>query len=485
MLCLVESDLHGAVSRYKRLQRLTTKDIKDKLAIPGYNIYLPAAWDKHGQARIIVYAKEELQVKLWSAGNTISDLPSISFLISLGREKKTVVNFLYREFTGGVSGLDDIPAQNERLARQIDHWRSICGSKRDFVSLGDANLCYTRWHDDDYHSQEQSAMVQSFLLDTSCSQLVRGFTRSEMVQGGALSRSCIDHCYSNVPEKLSSPEVVAVGDSDHLGIIVKKFSRAEPLKPKTVTKRSYKNFNIEEFLTDILNSNIDRDVTACSHVEEAAKVFQDSFRSILDKHAPVKTFQMGKHYSPYVSDQTKTLMKERNILKELAATTGDKEFEKKFKKKGKDIKKSLKEDEKKYYERDFGETMNPSSAWRTARVILGDNSNLAPTAIKTTSDKGEVENVTNPKKLANLFNGFFRRKVQLLREKTNQPPAKSPCERLRTWLLKINEPPPPFKLKPIDKKLFRRIMTKMKPKRVHGVDWIDSYSLKVPSLRIL
>ena len=267
MLCLVESDLHSEVSRYKRAQPLTTKDIKEKLGIPGYKIYLPATWDKHGQARLIVYAKEELQVKVWSSGNTISDLPSISFLISLGREKQTVVNFFYREFTGGVSGLKDIAAQNDRLSRQINHWRSISGSKRDFVCLGDANLCSVKWHNDDYYLQEQAAMVQSFLLDATSSQQVKGYTRSEITQGGVLSQSCIDHCYTNVPEKLSAPEVVAVGDSDHLGIVITKYSRAEPIKPKTVIKRSYKHFKVEEFLTDILNSNIDFDVTSCTDVE--------------------------------------------------------------------------------------------------------------------------------------------------------------------------------------------------------------------------
>ena len=50
MLCLIESDLHSAVSRYRRTQPLTKKSILDKLSIPGYNIYLPATWDKHGQA---------------------------------------------------------------------------------------------------------------------------------------------------------------------------------------------------------------------------------------------------------------------------------------------------------------------------------------------------------------------------------------------------------------------------------------------------
>ena len=42
-----------------------------------------------------------------SLPNQYSDLPSLSCEIGLGREKKTCVNFFYREWTGGVSGLDD------------------------------------------------------------------------------------------------------------------------------------------------------------------------------------------------------------------------------------------------------------------------------------------------------------------------------------------------------------------------------------------
>ena len=106
--------------------------------------------------------------------------------------------------------------------------------------MGDADLCSIKWYEVDYYLHDQAAMVQSFLLDESCSQLVKNYTRSEIVQGGALSRSSIDHCYTNVPEKLSTPEVTAVGNSDHLGIAVTKYTRAELLNPRTVTKRSCK-----------------------------------------------------------------------------------------------------------------------------------------------------------------------------------------------------------------------------------------------------
>ena len=481
MLCLVESDLHSEVSRHRRAQPLDIKDIQSKLHIPGYKIFLPNTWEKHGQARLMVYAKEELQVKVWPPCNSVNDLPTVTFLISLGREKQTVVNYFYREFTGGVSGLSDIAAQNERLARQIEHWRTICRGKRDFVSLGDANLCSVRWHDENYERQEQVAMVQSFLLDTACSQLVQGYTRSEIIQGGALSRSGIDHCYSNVPEKLSNPVVLVVGDSDHLGVVVTKYTRSAPIKPRTVIKRSYKNFNIELFLTDILNSTIDNDVTGSNDIEEAAEIFEQGFRSILDKHAPIKVFQMRKHYSPYVSELTKNLIKQRNYLKEEAIATGDKNAEKAFKKKGKEIKKALTVDKDNYFQKDFGEHIDPSTSWRAVKMILGQNNNLAPTVIKNKNEIGEIELVSNPKKLANLFNHYFREKIQLLREKTNQPPVVPPTERLRKWLVKRDEPPPPFQIKPINKTDFRKIMKKMKPKRVHGIDWIDSYSLKIAS----
>ena len=177
-------------------------------------------------------------------------------------------------------------------------------------------------------------MVQSFLVESASNQIIKEYTRSEIVQGGQVSRSCIDHCYTNVPEKVSKPEVIAVGDSDHLGIAITKYTRAPVLKPRTVIKRSYKHFDIESFLTDILNSDINDAVCAQEDLEGAAEIFETKFRSIIDQHAPIKIFQMRKNYSPFVSERTKLLMNERNKLKEESVLTGSKEAEKEFKKRG-------------------------------------------------------------------------------------------------------------------------------------------------------
>ena len=113
------------------------------------------------------------------------------------------------------------------------------------------------------------------------------------------------------------------------------------------------------------------------------------------------------------------------------------------------------------------------------KIITGTTNNLSPTTIRTTNDNGELEHVTNPQRLAQLFNGFFKKKVEVLRKKTNRPPVIPPTTRLREWLSTRSNPPPPFKIKEITRDQFRKILKKLKSRRTHGVDWIDKASLKL------
>ena len=203
ILGVIESDLHGSSSRVKRAKPLTTNDLLENLHIEGYEIKLPLSWQAYGQARILLYVKENVNVKMRVISKQDSDLQSISCEIGLGREKKSCVNFFYREWTGGVSGLSDMDSQLDRLTRQVRHWKSLYTGGRDVTILGDANLCAFKWNDASYQYKSLSDITQDFLLETSSFQQVREYTRSEFSCNG-LARSCIDHCYTDVPEKHSS-----------------------------------------------------------------------------------------------------------------------------------------------------------------------------------------------------------------------------------------------------------------------------------------
>ena len=124
-----------------------------------------------------------------------------------------------------------------------------------------------------------------------------------------------------VPEKIPEAKVVGVGSSDHLGLVIKKLAKFPVSRPQTVSCRCYKNFDITSFLTKVYTSDINQGVRESNDIDEAAEFFENSFRSILDEHAPMKTVQIKKNFSPLISDNTKYIILNRRALVERAAKT--------------------------------------------------------------------------------------------------------------------------------------------------------------------
>ena len=163
ILCLIEADLHGITSRVKRIKPITSREIEENLKVENYKTLLPQSWQAHGQARILLYVRDDINLKVKPLTRSDTDLPSVSCEIGVGREKKTRVNFFYREWTSGVSGLGDNGSQGERLKRQINHWKTLHTGGRDTIILGDANLCALKWEEEDFHNKEIALQVQEYL----------------------------------------------------------------------------------------------------------------------------------------------------------------------------------------------------------------------------------------------------------------------------------------------------------------------------------
>ena len=88
LLGIIESDIHGQTSRLNRSTTFKTEDIHKRLEIEGYSIFLPDSWDTHHQARILVYVRDDIKVKVKSLEALNHDLPTITLEIGLGREKR-------------------------------------------------------------------------------------------------------------------------------------------------------------------------------------------------------------------------------------------------------------------------------------------------------------------------------------------------------------------------------------------------------------
>ena len=153
--------------------------------IEGYKIELPDTWEEHGQCRILVYVKDDVNYKRQRMTSD-TDLPNITLEIGLGREKKTVINYFYREWTGGISRDKSQASQINRLTRQIGYWRTLYTQNKDVICMGDANLCALSWHDSNYEASKKvlANLVQEHLLEEASYQIVNEFTRSENTKNG-------------------------------------------------------------------------------------------------------------------------------------------------------------------------------------------------------------------------------------------------------------------------------------------------------------
>ena len=109
-------------------------------------------------------------------------------------------------------------------------------------------MCVLHWNDPNYKNKVLSNEIQTFLLQESCFQLVDKYTRVQSV-AGAMQYSCLDHITTNIPEKCNHPEVFKSQSSDHLPVMITKYSREPRIQPKTIKKRQYKNFSAYNFST--------------------------------------------------------------------------------------------------------------------------------------------------------------------------------------------------------------------------------------------
>ena len=64
ILCLIEADLHGVTSRVRRIKPITSREIEENLKVENYKTLLPRSWQAHGQARILLYVRDDINLKV-------------------------------------------------------------------------------------------------------------------------------------------------------------------------------------------------------------------------------------------------------------------------------------------------------------------------------------------------------------------------------------------------------------------------------------
>lgn len=125
----------------------------------------------------------------------------------------------------------------------------------------------------------------------------------------------IDLVLTGAPENIKTTGVVDVpGISDHSLVYFSYALKKPKYRPKMVTRRDLRDFKEESFVQDVAETAWD-DVYNAKDTDEKSQVFERKLSSLLDKHAPFKTFRVTRPPAPWLTQEIKEQMDNRDRYK--------------------------------------------------------------------------------------------------------------------------------------------------------------------------
>ena len=466
----VVADLHPHVlgiseANFKKSHSL------DDVQIQDYDIVLSKTLENErlGVSRVVCYKHQSL------VGKVREDLmddkfSSIWLELGLPRKKKFLVCQLYREwqYLGQAdTSSRSIPEQLARWTIFLDQWQRALAGGKEVIVMGDFNLNHFKFTD----AGQLQPLVDLLIADIyphGVHQCVQGATHSWPGQ----TDSCIDLIFTNTPDKIGPAHAQVRGSSDHRIVFVTKHAKNIKQNIRYVKKRSYKNFNEQEFRTAVKNIKW-YEVYSCQDVDLAVDIFTGKLTKILDRMAPVKKFQVRTKYAAWVSDSTKENIKERDAAQLTAATTQLKEDWDKYKRLRNDlsvVKKKEKLEWQKLKLEACEESGDYGKLWKNILGWLNWSSASSPTKL---SHNGNLE--TSPSKMAELQNQYYIDKVKSIRQ--NMPAQQR--DPLSTLRQRMQGQSSTFSPDPVSPDQVSKIITSLKNSKASGIDMVDTYVLKL------
>ena len=127
----------------------------------------------------------------------------------------------------------------------------------------------------------------------------------------------IDVMLTGSPENVKTHGVIDTpGISDHCLIFMAYSIKKPKFKAKMVTRRDFRKFNENKFIEDMSTApwgNIY--AVADDDLDNKVTIFENIHRDIIDRHAPMRTFRVTRPASPWLTDEIRTLMDQRDSYK--------------------------------------------------------------------------------------------------------------------------------------------------------------------------
>ena len=269
---------------------LSPSIIDAEVSLTGYSLYRSDRSRSGGG--VAVYVIDHLSVSQISSGASCGEVEALWLSISSFKSSLSSFAFgcMYRPPSAPSSSVSDM----------CNILESMLLSHKHVVACGDLNI------DTSDSTHPLTKLLLNFITSRSMSCPISQPTRIS-----ASRCSVLDHFLtsSNVP--ISHSSVLNFHISDHLPIVL-SIDWIVPDPPfKTITRRSFKNFDASAFNED-LNSVPWFILDLFDDVDDKVLAFNSLFGGVLDCHAPMKTVRVKKNCAPWISRSIRKEMDKRN-----------------------------------------------------------------------------------------------------------------------------------------------------------------------------
>ena len=423
--------------------RLDDNITDEAISVPGYCIVRN---DRNRQGGgVAIYIKEAISFKVRS-DLKCDEIESLTVEITKPNQKPFLVTSWYRPPSSEIEVLNCF----DRLLSRLED------ENKESIILGDVNCNLLAKNVDSRTS------TLKFTYDVyQYSQLIKTPTRIT-----ENTSTLIDHLITNMPHKIIKSGVCHLSISDHS--LIYAIRRSIPLreKPRIIETRNYKDFDLTCFLADLKQLPWDL-VELSDDPNEMLCVWKTLFLDTLNTHAPVKTKRVRNVAAPWITPQLKKLMFYRDNLKKKAIISKTNDSWELYQKIRNSVNSQIRKTKRSYFLTNIEVNKNnPKKTWKTLNSLLGKKSkNTIVRNIKV-----EGHDITEPKKIAELFNNYF---VNVGPSLANEIPATSSKPEAN-----ITHTSSTFQFQPISGSAVREVINKLKAGKATGMDKIPAEVIK-------
>ena len=263
--------------------------------IPGYK-FINKSRDKKCRGGIGIYVNENLPVKVIKLSTELVQ-PEMLFVEVVIGNSKMAIGVIYKSplipyavYAAIHENLVAITSKYEHCLvmgdMNINHLLPDSSSCKFFTTYVTEPFAFTQVITDPTRITATTSTLIDIML-TACPENVK-------VQGVVDTPGISDHCLTFMAYSLKKPK----------------------FKPKMVTRRDFRKFNKDAFLRDMALApwgNIE--AVDDDDIDNKVTIFENIHRDIIDKHAPFRTFRVTRPAAPWLTEEIKELMDNRDKYK--------------------------------------------------------------------------------------------------------------------------------------------------------------------------